>query len=97
MIAAIEQYFPSEVQFTRPEGGMFLWLTLPEGQSSMHLFDLAIRENVAFVPGNPFYVGKTDVNTCRLNFSCSNVQDIEIGIRKLGKAIKLLQHQPVTV
>ena len=97
MIAAIERYFPSEVQFTCPEGGMFLWLTLPEGQSSMRLFDQAIRENVAFVPGNPFYVGKTEVNTCRLNFSCSNVQDIEIGIRKLGKAIKLLQHQPVTV
>jgi 2-aminoadipate transaminase len=76
---------------------MFLWLTLPEGQSAMRLFDLAIRENVAFVPGNPFYVEKIDVNTCRLNFSCSNAEDIEIGIRKLGKAIEQLQHKPITV
>jgi len=84
MINAIERYFPKDVQFTRPEGGMFLWLTLPEGQNAMSLFNKAIKENVAFVPGNPFYVNKTEVNTCRLNFSCSNEQEIEEGIRRLG-------------
>jgi 2-aminoadipate transaminase len=87
MINAIERYFPKEVQFTRPEGGMFLWLTLPEGQNAMTLFDKAIKENVAFVPGNPFYVNKTEVNTCRLNFSCANEQEIEEGIRRLGKVM----------
>jgi 2-aminoadipate transaminase len=90
MISAIEQYFPKEVKFTRPEGGMFLWLTLPDGQSAMKLFDLAIKENVAFVPGNPFYVDKTDVNTCRLNFSCSNEHEIEVGICRLAKVLARL-------
>jgi 2-aminoadipate transaminase len=90
MISAIEQYFPKEVKFTRPEGGMFLWLTLPDGQSAMKLFDLAIKENVAFVPGNPFYVDKTDVNTCRLNFSCSNEHEIEVGICRLAKVLASL-------
>lgn len=90
MITAVEHYFPKEVQFTRPEGGMFLWLTLPEGQNAMQLFDLAIKENVAFVPGNPFYIDKTEVNTCRLNFSCSNEIQIEEGIRRLGKVLAML-------
>jgi len=90
MITAIEHYFPKDVIFTRPQGGMFLWLTLPHSQSAMQLFDLAIKQNVAFVPGNPFYVGKTDVNTCRLNFSCSNEHDIIEGISRLSIVLKKL-------
>ncbi len=90
MIAALEKYFPAEIQFTRPEGGMFLWLTLPEGRNAMELFDLAIKENVAFVPGNPFYIDKTEVNTCRLNFSCSNEAEIEEGIRRLSGVLATL-------
>lgn len=88
MIAAIEQYFPKEVKYTRPEGGMFLWITLPEGINAMELFNRAIRENVAFVPGNPFYIGKENVNTCRLNFSCSDESEIFRGIETLSKVIK---------
>lgn len=88
MIAAIEKYFPQEIGFTRPEGGMFLWITLPKNWCTMKLFDLAIKENVAFVPGNPFYIGKEHVNTCRLNFSCSNEQEIEEGIRRLSIVMK---------
>lgn len=88
MIAAIEKYFPKEIGFTRPEGGMFLWITLPKNWCAMKLFDLAIKENVAFVPGNPFYIGKEQVNTCRLNFSCSNEQEIEEGIRRLALVMK---------
>lgn len=88
MIAAIEKYFPQEIGFTRPEGGMFLWITLPKNWCAMKLFDLAIKENVAFVPGNPFYIGKEHVNTCRLNFSCSNEQEIEEGIRRLALVMK---------
>jgi 2-aminoadipate transaminase len=91
MICAIERYFPEEISFTRPEGGMFLWVTLPKGQSALELFDRAIQQNVAFVPGNPFYIGKTDINTCRLNFSCSNEQTIEEGIRRLGGVLKKCQ------
>jgi 2-aminoadipate transaminase len=90
MMQAIERYFPKDIHYTQPEGGMFLWLTLPEGKSAMTLFDLAIKEKVAFVPGNPFYVNKEDVNTCRLNFSCSTPEQIETGIRKLAGAITQL-------
>ena len=57
---------------------------------AMELFDLAIKENVAFVPGNPFYIDKTEVNTCRLNFSCSNETEIEEGIRRLSGVLATL-------
>ncbi|MDC0584367.1 PLP-dependent aminotransferase family protein [Bacteroidales bacterium] len=94
MIESMNRYFPKEVKYTKPEGGMFLWVTLPEGLSSMALFDKAIKKNVAFVPGNPFYVNKPEghvFNTLRLNFSCANEENIEIGIKRLGDAIKSLQ------
>ena len=84
MMAAIEKYFPANIQYTKPEGGMFLWLTLPDGKSAMELFDRAIKQKVAFVPGTPFYIGMDDVSTCRLNFSCSNEAEIEEGIKRLA-------------
>jgi Transcriptional regulators containing a DNA-binding HTH domain and an aminotransferase domain (MocR family) and their eukaryotic orthologs len=90
MMQAIEHYFPKDIQYTRPEGGMFLWLTLPEGTNALDLFDLAVKQNVAFVPGNPFYIDKTAVNTCRLNFSCSNEAEIEEGIRRLSGVLAML-------
>ena len=87
MIQSIEKHFPTDVKCTRPEGGMFLWATLPEGASSMTLFDLAIKDKVAFVPGNPFYINREQTNTLRLNFSCVDELTIETGIRRLGIAI----------
>ncbi len=90
MIAAIEQYFPASVQHTNPEGGMFLWVSLPAGVSSMTLFEAAIRKKVAFVPGTPFYVDRKDSNTFRLNFSCSEEPTIEEGIKRLGESIREL-------
>jgi 2-aminoadipate transaminase len=69
---------------------MFLWATLPEGSSSIELFNLAIEDKVAFVPGNPFYINKETTNTLRLNFSCVDEQTIEIGIKRLGKSIERL-------
>jgi 2-aminoadipate transaminase len=88
MIQCIRKYFPKEVTYTVPEGGMFLWVTLPSGISSMDLFDLAIEQNVAFVPGNPFYTdAQPFYSTLRLNFSCSNESMIEEGIKRLGQAI----------
>lgn len=87
MISRIEEHFPDNVHYTRPEGGMFLWVTLPEGLSSMDLFDLAIKENVAFVPGKAFYADGSGENTLRLNFSNSDEEKIEEGIKRLGKAI----------
>jgi len=90
MISSIERYFPEEVEFTRPEGGMFLWVTLPESISSLRLFDLAGGENVAFVPGSAFYVDEGGRNTLRLNFSNAAGYEIEEGIRRLAKVIKEL-------
>ena len=90
MIKAIDEHFPKEVIITHPEGGMFLWGALPEGYSSMDLFDLAIKEKVAFVPGQPFYVSRKEVNTFRLNFSSVDEETIETGMARLGKVIKTL-------
>ncbi len=90
MVTAIQDYFPAEVLSTRPEGGMFLWITLPKGLSAMNVFTAAITQKVAFVPGNPFYVNKRDVNTLRLNYSSVDEETIRTGIHRLGNVLKSL-------
>lgn len=87
MMDATAGYFPENIEYTQPEGGMFMWVTLPEGKSAMQLFERSIREKVAFVPGDPFYVNKKDINTLRLNFSCSTPSEINSGIQKLGQIL----------
>lgn len=87
MIDAIERYFPPQVRYTRPQGGMFLWVELPQGYSALSLFELAVKKNVVFVPGDPFYIGRKDMNTLRLNFSCVDEQSIDAGIQRLGQAL----------
>jgi 2-aminoadipate transaminase len=91
MVSMIKKYFPSDVKYTKPEGGMFLWVTLPDGMSSMELFKVAVDENVAFVPGEAFYSDNPELNTLRLNFSNYNEKKIEEGIKRLGSAIKSLE------
>lgn len=88
MVSSIEEHFPEEIKYTKPEGGMFLWITLPARISSLDLFNRAIKENVAFVPGSPFYVGAGGENTLRLNFSNSDEERIEEGIKRLAKIIE---------
>ncbi|TKJ33870.1 MAG: aspartate aminotransferase [Planctomycetes bacterium B3_Pla] len=88
MVSMIEKYFPEEVEFTRPEGGMFLWVTLSEDVSALRLFDLAKKENVAFVPGSAFYVDGGGKNALRLNFSNSDEDEIEEGIKRLARGIE---------
>lgn len=92
MLESIEKYFPSNITSTKPEGGMFLWVTLPSQVSAMDLFDLAVEEKVVFVPGSPFYVNNNGENTFRLNFSCTDKQTTEIGIKRLGRALRKLQN-----
>ena len=87
MVEMIKRYFPEGVTITEPEGGMFLWVTLPGEVSAMDLFDIAIKDKVAFVPGRPFYVDGSGENTLRLNFSNSDEARIEEGIKRLGKSI----------
>ena len=90
MVSMIETHFPEEIKCTKPEGGMFLWPTLPENLSSLHLFKLTTAENVVFVPGRAFYVDGGGDNTLRLNFSNSDEEKIEEGIKRLAKVIKRL-------
>jgi len=97
MLAALTEYFPPEVTWTHPQGGLFLWVTLPEGLEMEHLFQAALRENVAFVPGDCFYAtGDEGRRHMRLNFSHSNPQQIREGIRRLGLAVarEMAAHQP---
>lgn len=84
---AIKQYFPKQVTYLNPEGGMFLWVTLPESLSAMELFDKSIEQKVAFVPGKPFYVSSDCANTLRLNFSSVDPATIKEGIRRLGTVL----------
>jgi len=88
MVSAIEEHFPKNVPFTRPEGGMFLWATLPEGCAATALFERAIQHNVAFVPGDPFYADDTQARTLRLNYTNSDEGAIRSGIATLGGIIK---------
>ncbi|MCB0197879.1 MAG: PLP-dependent aminotransferase family protein [Anaerolineae bacterium] len=90
MTNLMDELFPPEVTFIRPEGGMFLWVTLPEGVSSLKLFEEAAKLKVVFVPGQPFYVDGGGENTLRLNFSNSDEAKIETGITHLAHAIKTL-------
>lgn len=88
MISAMRKYFPTTVGYTEPRGGMFLWVTLPDGMSAMSLFPKALENKVAFVPGDPFYVDRKDANTMRLNFTNADCATIEEGIRRLGAILK---------
>jgi 2-aminoadipate transaminase len=94
MIQMIEKYFPEDVKCTNPRGGMFLWVTLPEYLSSAELLKPVLQRNVAFVPGKEFYTDGGGLNKFRLNYTNSNEEKIEKGIRIIGELIEqmLLKH-----
>ncbi len=91
MVSLIKEEFPEDVECTEPEGGMFLWVTLPEGTSSLELFEMALKEKVAFVPGQAFYAEKPQLNTLRMNFSNSSEEKIKEGISRLARSIRKLE------
>jgi len=88
MLEALTREFPPEVSWSMPEGGMFLWLQLPEGVDAASLLDDAVAKKVAFVPGKPFFVGEGGDNTMRLNFSNSSPALIDEAIKRLARLIK---------
>lgn len=88
MLEAMSKHFPESVRWTKPEGGMFIWVTLPKHMDSKQLLDEAIQQNVAFVPGGPFYANNPEKNTLRLSFVTVSPERINEGIEKLGKLIK---------
>jgi 2-aminoadipate transaminase len=87
MLDALAEHFPADVSWTRPEGGMFIWVTLPKQVDAMKLLDLALAAKVAFVPGAPFYANNPETNTLRLSFVTVPPERIREGIAILGKLI----------
>jgi 2-aminoadipate transaminase len=87
MLAELAQAMPRGTRWTRPDGGMFLWVTLPEELNASQLLARAIERKVAFVPGADFHANGGGQNTLRLNFSHPTPEQIQAGVRRLGEAI----------
>jgi 2-aminoadipate transaminase len=90
MLQALKEYFPPAVTWTHPQGGLFLWVTLPEGLDIKAILKSALEQNVAFVPGDSFYAndGREGSRHMRLNFSNAAPEQIREGIRRLAAAVK---------
>lgn len=90
MVSSFEEFMPKGVTWTNPDGGLFLFLRLPDQFDTRELFDLAIKENVAFVIGEAFHSDGSGKNTMRLNFSFASDEKIREGVRRLAAAIRRL-------
>jgi len=88
MLAALDEHFPQNVCWTRPEGGMFLWVTLPQEIDAADILQKAVQRGVAFVPGGPFHPNGGGKNTMRLNFSNAQPDMIREGIARLGQVLR---------
>jgi len=88
MVAAIGRHFPPGLRWLNPDGGLFIWVTLPSELDGKELLVEALQHKVAFVPGYPFFPNGGGHNTLRLNFSYTSPQEIETGIQRLGQVLK---------
>jgi 2-aminoadipate transaminase len=88
MLSSIEAYFPKEVKYTRPKGGLFIWVELKKGLNAAEILQEALKEKVAFVPGGSFFANGGNENHFRLNFSNMNEELIAEGIKRLGKVLQ---------
>lgn len=89
LLAALKREMPEGVTWTKPEGGMFVWLTLPKGMDGAELLAKSLAtERVAFVPGRAFYADGSNGNTLRLSFSCADEAAIDEGMKRLGRLIR---------
>jgi DNA-binding transcriptional MocR family regulator len=89
MLSALQTQMPEGVSWTKPQGGMFIWVTLPDHMDSSALLGQSLEEaKVAFVPGRPFHSDGKGSNTMRLSFSCMNESKIDEGIRRLGAVLR---------
>ncbi|WP_250538005.1 MULTISPECIES: PLP-dependent aminotransferase family protein [unclassified Caballeronia] len=88
MLRALERHMPAGVEWNRPEGGMFVWVKLPQHIDSMKLLEQAIAQNVAFVPGGPFFANEAQHNTLRLSFVTVPPATIDEGVARLGALIR---------
>ncbi len=88
MLGAMQEFFPAGVKWTHPNGGLFLWVTLPEDLNAVDVLQKAIEQKVAFVPGYSFFACGGGKNTMRINFSYATPEKICTGIERLGNAIR---------
>jgi 2-aminoadipate transaminase len=88
MLEALKRYMPKGVAWTKPEGGLFLWVKLPKRMSTDDLFPKAAENGVVYVKGSAFHCNGKGQNTMRINFSYPSEQQIEEGIKRLAKIIK---------
>lgn len=88
MVEAMKKYFPEGVTFTNPEGGLFLWVELPEYMNARDLAVKAIEKKVAYVPGGAFFGNNVRENCFRCNYSCMSEEKIEEGVKRLADVIK---------
>lgn len=95
MLTAFEEFMPKGVSWTKPEGGLFLFLTLPEDMDAEDLFEIAIKKNVAFVLGSVFHCDGSGKNTMRINFSFVDEEHNRIGVQRLAESIKMLMNNKV--
>ena len=88
MCDSMKEYFPEGITFTYPEGGLFTWVTLPEGMDAKELMPKVLAKNVAYVPGGPFYPHGGNANHFRLNYSNMPEERIVEGIKRLAEVLK---------
>jgi 2-aminoadipate transaminase len=88
MLGALAEHFPPQAEWTRPAGGLFVWATLPDFIDTTDLLARALRDNVAFVPGEAAFLDGRGRNAMRLNFSSTGEEDIREGIRRIGEVVK---------
>ena len=104
MLEALAEHLPAEATWTRPQGGLFVWATLPDYLDTTDLLALALSHNVAFVPGRAAFLDGRGGSSLRLNFSGSSEDDIREGIRRIGEIVReqvelygaLTGHPPAT-
>jgi DNA-binding transcriptional MocR family regulator len=87
LLGGLDAALPPGSQFNEPAGGMFVWARLPDGHDAAVLLEAALRHDVAFVPGAPFFAGAADHATLRLSFTTHPAQEIAEGLRRLGAAV----------
>jgi 2-aminoadipate transaminase len=88
MLAAMDRHFPAEAKWTKPEGGMFIWVTLPENIDTKEMFTRALENNVAYVHGASFFADRSGRNTMRLNFTYATDAEIDEGIKRLAETVR---------
>ncbi|HEY7515818.1 MAG TPA: aminotransferase class I/II-fold pyridoxal phosphate-dependent enzyme, partial [Vicinamibacteria bacterium] len=97
MVGALAEEALPGVTWVKPAGGMFVWVSLPEGMDAEKLLPLAVEEGVAYVAGSPFFVDGSGANTVRLNFSKEDPDKLREGVRRLARAIRAMAARDVEV